>query len=104
MRGSVTADLPKPKPRDELWYTDGNIVLATDKHVYRLHKGILAKQCTVFRDMFHMPGIEGEDSEEVAPVCVASCSEQWEGVPLVKMAGDEDESLYHFLMALYNRR
>ncbi|KLO04558.1 hypothetical protein SCHPADRAFT_947612 [Schizopora paradoxa] len=92
------------KPHDELWYKDGNIVLATDVHLYKLHKGILANCSTVFRDMFDSLREEGDESGDSAPaVCSASCSEKWENVPLVKMVGDRDDDVYHFLMFFYKR-
>ncbi len=50
-------NLRLPPPHDELWYEDGNILLATDAHLYRVHKSVLAKQSTVFKDMFELSGM-----------------------------------------------
>ncbi len=99
-----TNNIPSVKIHDKLWYNDGSIVLATDVHLYRVHKSILAKQSTVFRDMFHGSGNSGDESMEGSSACVDSCSEQWDGLPLVKLVGDEDEDVCHFLMALYDRK
>ncbi len=43
------------KPHETLWLKDANIVLASDAFLYRVHKGVLAYQSTVFRDMFELP-------------------------------------------------
>ncbi|KLO06259.1 hypothetical protein SCHPADRAFT_1002449 [Schizopora paradoxa] len=89
---------PKPTPHDAIWFDDGSIVLATDVHLYRAHKSILAQYFTVFKDMFDMPtGEEGfGDGGSVS-------AERWDGLLLVRMAGDSDEDVYHLLMTLYDR-
>ncbi len=51
------------KPHETLWHKDGNIVLASDAIMYRVHKGVLANQSTVFRDMFELPNTEEGGSE-----------------------------------------
>ncbi|KLO07218.1 hypothetical protein SCHPADRAFT_945467 [Schizopora paradoxa] len=79
-----------PRPHDKLWFSDGTIVLATDVHLYRVHKGMLAKYSTVLNDMFEMP--TGESN-----------SECWEDVPIVEMVGDKDEEVSILLKALYER-
>ncbi|KLO06256.1 hypothetical protein SCHPADRAFT_695050 [Schizopora paradoxa] len=90
---------PKPTPHDALWFDDGSIVLATDVHLYRVHKGVLARNSSVFKDMFNFPtSVEGGGMNDDA-----TNAEEWDGVPMVKMAGDSDEDVYHLLMALYDR-
>jgi len=79
-----------PQPHDELWFDDGSVVLATDVHLYRVHKGMLAKHSTVLSGMFEIPSGDAN-------------TECWEDVPIVKMAGDSDEEVYILLKALYNR-
>ncbi|KLO07722.1 hypothetical protein SCHPADRAFT_945014 [Schizopora paradoxa] len=89
----------KPIPHETIWFEDGSIVLATDVHLYRIHKSVLSKNSVVFRDMFDLPTI-GERGETGGAVLIA---EEWEGLPLVKMVGDSDEDVFHLLMAMYER-
>lgn len=94
------------KHHDVLWYEDGSIILATDVHLYCVHKSFLASSSTVFKDMLAMPSA---DSEGIA---VGSSQEMhmgkdediYEGKPVVRMFGDSDENVYHLLMALYDRK
>ncbi|KLO07212.1 hypothetical protein SCHPADRAFT_945461 [Schizopora paradoxa] len=79
-----------PQPHEKLWFSDGTIVLATDVHLYRVHKGMLAKHSTVLNDMFEMPTGDAN-------------TERWEDVPIVKMVGDKDEEISILLEALYDR-
>ncbi len=79
------------RPHDELWFDDGSVVLATDVHLYRVHKSMLAKHSTVLSDMFEIPSGNAN-------------TECWDGVPIVKMAGDSDEEVFILLKALYNRK
>lgn len=76
---------PRPVPHESIWFEDGNIVLSTDVHLYRVHKGIRVKQSSVFNDKFRTP-----EPEEGHP---KSTSESWNGVPLVNMVGDRDEDV-----------
>ena len=39
----------------DLWFEDGSIVIAAQATSYRLHRGVLARHCGVFRDMFSVP-------------------------------------------------
>ncbi|KLO07736.1 hypothetical protein SCHPADRAFT_794142, partial [Schizopora paradoxa] len=83
-------------PHATLWFEDGNIVLSTNVHFYCVHKGILAKQSSVFNDMFHIPQpVEGQPK---------SNEDSWNGLPLVNMIGDRDEDVYNLLMAVYDRK
>ncbi|KLO07222.1 hypothetical protein SCHPADRAFT_945471 [Schizopora paradoxa] len=74
-------------PYDSLWFDDGNIILSTDIHLYRVHKIVLAEHSAVFRDMFQMPS--GDANEDV---------------PTVRMAGDSDEEIKVLLLTLYNSK
>jgi len=83
-------DSTRPRPHDDFWFSDGSVVLATEVHLYRVHKSMLAKYSSVLNDMFEIPS-EGANTD---------C---WEGVPIVKMAGDSDEDVFALLKSLYNR-
>lgn len=66
-------------------------MLATDVHLYRVHKSMLEMYSEALSDMFDTPG--GDANEET-----------WEGVPIVKMEGDSDEEVTVLLEALYVRK
>ncbi|KLO07206.1 hypothetical protein SCHPADRAFT_945455 [Schizopora paradoxa] len=80
----------KPQPYEDFWFEDGSIVLATDIHLYRVHKGMLAKYSKVLGDMFNFP--TGDEDAN---------TERWEDVPIVRMVGDSDEGVRLLLKALY---
>ncbi|KLO06111.1 hypothetical protein SCHPADRAFT_946373 [Schizopora paradoxa] len=102
-----------PPPEDgHLWFPDGNIVLATDSRLFCVHKGVLALQSTVFKDMFDFPtpsngqalgedamdgdvGLEAED--------VLEKQEMYGGRQFVVLAGDRGEDVVHLLRAIYER-
>ncbi|KLO07219.1 hypothetical protein SCHPADRAFT_945468 [Schizopora paradoxa] len=82
------ATTTEPQPHDEFWFSDGSIVLATDIHLYRVHKSVLARYSKVFSDMFEIPTGDAN-------------TESWEGVPIVRMVGDSDGDVCVLLKALY---
>ena len=81
---SLTSGLP---PRKELWYDDGSIVLASDAHLYRVHKSMLAKHSAVLKDLLS-----------------SEATEFWEGLPIKKMIDDSDDEVFILLKSLYNRK
>ncbi|KLO06813.1 hypothetical protein SCHPADRAFT_932840 [Schizopora paradoxa] len=93
------------KPHGEVWYADGNIILATGNHLFRVHKSILAKHSTVFADMFKFD-LEGVSEAEgpqaqVDGGAMDAVSDRWEGIPTVQLAGDTDEDVTTVLRSLY---
>ena len=72
----------------ELWFADGNIVLATEHTCFKVHRSQLARFCIVFEDMFSQPS--GGPDQEIMEGCV-----------VVRMP-DGDEDLTNFLQAMYN--
>ncbi len=46
-----------PKRHDKIWFPDGNVVLQTDTHLFRVHKSVLSLQSSVFRGMFELAGV-----------------------------------------------
>ena len=48
--------LATPSIRSEsLWYQDGNVILQAEGMQYKVYKGLLAQQSTIFKDMFSLP-------------------------------------------------
>ena len=76
-----------PTQRDEeLWFEDGNIILASQDTEFRVYKGPLMKHSPVFRDMLSLP----------QPECVCTGSTG----PVVIRISDSSQDLRHFLRAL----
>lgn len=67
-------------------------------HLYLVHKSILANQSLAFVDMLDL-----HDGEEAATSSYSSSVDSWNGVPIVKMVADSDESVLHVLTAIYER-
>ena len=76
----------------ELWFEDGSIILASDVHLYRVHKSMLVKYSPVLRRML----VDSPSKE--------TYSGTYSGVPIVKMTDDKDDAVFALLKALYNRK
>ncbi|KLO07726.1 hypothetical protein SCHPADRAFT_945018 [Schizopora paradoxa] len=87
------------KQHESLWFEDGSIVLTTDVHLYCVHRCVLARNSTVFKDMLELPNVGITPDPNVGGI---SDGIDWEGKPLVKMVGDSDEDVYRILMVLYD--
>jgi BTB/POZ domain len=93
-------DSPSPPKRrrpdeardEDLYLEDGNVVLSVNDlegnviH-FRVHKSVLARQSSVFKDMFSVP----------SPASV----DMYDGAPLVRLHDDSKE-IKRFLQALYD--
>ena len=95
-------DLSKLKQRENLWFEDGNIVLATNAHLYCVHRGVLARNSIVFKHILELPNVGSSSSN--SEVRGIADGDKWEGKPLVRMIGDNDEDVCHLLKALYDIR
>ena len=73
------------KRHEELWFDDGNLVLVARDTAFRIYRGLIASQSTVFSDM-------------LVSSC-ASADETFEGCPTVQLS-DSPEDLAHFLRVL----
>lgn len=70
-----------------LWYEDGNVVLAVEGRLFRVHRSILSQRSAVFRDMFEL--------------AQATSTDIIEGCPIVHMP-DSAHDLTYFITALYS--
>ncbi|KLO06635.1 hypothetical protein SCHPADRAFT_805580, partial [Schizopora paradoxa] len=86
-----------------LWYDDGNIILASDRHLFRVYKGQLAQHSSVFRDMFSLPQAPLPSGASDASGGVTD-DDHWTGIPIVRMADDSDNSIATLLMAVLHGR
>ncbi|KLO08385.1 hypothetical protein SCHPADRAFT_944478 [Schizopora paradoxa] len=89
-----------PKPHDFLWFPDGNVVLATDTYLFKVHKSLLAVHSSVFRDMFELPNV-GHADPMPGQGGAGLALETYEGVPMVTMVGDKGEDVAHLLRAVF---
>lgn len=90
---------------EDLWFRDGNIVLATHTLLFRVHKSILSLHSSVFRDMFELVGIESyaNDAEGTSTARMTPGLEVYDGVPLVSLPSDEGVDVEELLLAVYDR-
>ena len=93
-----TTNLKRRRPdesRDEdLYFDDGSIVISAnqtsgDLVYFRVHKSLLSKQSTVFKDMFSLPSPTEVDT--------------YDGLPLVHVH-DDAAHFKQFLQAIYDPR
>jgi BTB/POZ domain len=82
----------RPTRSDEVWYDDGNIVLQAGGEQFRVHKSILSKYSTVFRDMFKVP--------QPLP----TPKDTLDGCPIIKLECDQNYHWSSFLELLYDGR
>ncbi|KLO06116.1 hypothetical protein SCHPADRAFT_1002517 [Schizopora paradoxa] len=94
-------DQDEPQRHDILWFPDGNVVLATDKYLFKVYKGLLSMHSSVFKGMFELPNVGGAIGGQNTGGVV---QEEYEGVPLITLVGDKGEDVAHLLRALYERR
>lgn len=72
---------------ESLWYEDGNIVLQAQCVLFKVHRGILARQSDFFKNMFTLPGSGEAEGTDARPL----------PIPEVSSRG-----LGHLLMMLYS--
>lgn len=58
----------KLRRHPELWFDDGNIVLVACETAFRIYRGLLARQSTVFADMFAVSSSSHEETFDDCPV------------------------------------
>ena len=81
-----------PSRSEVHWFDDGNIILQAGSRLFKVHRGVLSKHSTIFRDMFSLP--QSLDQESTP-------AEFEGGGPLVVLA-DSQQDVHHFLSAIYN--
>jgi len=91
-----------PKPHDILWFPDGDVVLATNSFLFKVHKVILSLQSSVFKDMFELAVVHAADVGENGAGMAQD--DVYEGLPLVTLVGDEGEDVVHLLRTAYERQ
>lgn len=92
----------KPKPHNFLWFPDGNVILATDSYLFKVHKSLLSLHSSVFKDMFELPNVDGVVSDKLN--ITGTALELYEDLPLVLLVGDKGEDVVHLLRTIYEHR
>lgn len=96
----------EPQRHETLWLSDGNVVLSTTTHLFRVHKSMLAMRSSVFKDMFDLSTTEDVDvvgGDEDDGEVIGIAPELYEGLPMVALE-DEGEDVEHLLKAIYEPR
>ena len=73
------------KHDEEFWLEDGNIILISRSTAFRIYRGLLAEQSSVFADMFTASSSKPDES--------------YEGCPVIHLS-ESPEDLRHFLRVL----
>ncbi|GJE90684.1 BTB/POZ domain-containing protein [Phanerochaete sordida] len=73
---------------EELWFEDGTVVLRAEDTVFRVYRGMLCRQSSVFKDLFEVPQ--------------PANGECYEGCPLVHMEATPAEDLRDILLAIHD--
>ncbi|KDR83241.1 hypothetical protein GALMADRAFT_113452 [Galerina marginata CBS 339.88] len=75
---TTEVDVPAIRSSD-FWFEDGNVVLQAQSKQFRVHRSVVARHSTVFRDMFSLPQPEGDDLLDGCPIVhVTDASKDWE--------------------------
>ncbi|KLO16681.1 hypothetical protein SCHPADRAFT_994961 [Schizopora paradoxa] len=90
-----------PTPHEVVWYSDGNVVLATDTYLFKVHKSLLSLHSSVFKDMFEPLNIDGSNEEGIWS---GAAQEMYEGLPVVTLVGDKGEDVVHLLRSVFEPR
>ncbi|KLO16701.1 hypothetical protein SCHPADRAFT_937727 [Schizopora paradoxa] len=90
-----------PKPHDLLWFPDGNVVLATDLYLFKVHKSLLSLHSSVFKDMFELSNVGHSAAGESAG---EKLQDSYDGLPLITLVGDKGEDVVHLLRAVFEIR
>ncbi|KLO08207.1 hypothetical protein SCHPADRAFT_835636, partial [Schizopora paradoxa] len=90
------------KRHDNLWLSDGNVVLGTNAYLFKVHKSVLSMQSSVFRDMFALPTAGDSISDSGDAGIAGIAPELYEGLHFVSLP-DDGHDVEHILKAVYER-
>ncbi|PIL26457.1 hypothetical protein GSI_12215 [Ganoderma sinense ZZ0214-1] len=82
------------KRSEEFWIPDGNIVLIAGKTAFRVYRGLLTLQSTVFSDLFASSSPRAEESHDGCPVILLTDSAQ-DLTHLLRVLLPSSRTFYH---------
>ena len=69
--------------RSKIWFDDGSVVIQAEQTQFRVHRSMLSRHSSVFRDMFSVPQPPG-DQEPVIEGCsivhVSDSCQDWDNL------------------------
>lgn len=86
-----------------LWFDDGNVILATQTHMFRVHRSVLAQCSSVFRDKFSVMLSESQCAAGGNGAQAGSIAEYFDGA-LVLHSQDDWKDVKIFLMVCFDSR
>ncbi|TRM65717.1 hypothetical protein BD626DRAFT_397813 [Schizophyllum amplum] len=93
-----TEEVEYPAQCSDIWFDDGNVILQAENIQFRVHRGLLARHSSVFKDMFSMPQATASTEESHAPggppivyLSDAASDVQYALAKLFNLADPEDE-------------
>ena len=92
----------KQTRHESFWFADGSIILATNSRLYRIHKGVLTSQSKFFRELFELPIDPDDEDVTIELEEEADVGDEYDGLPVVTMAGDEDDHVECLVKTLYD--
>lgn len=104
--GSTTAtETTTLRKHEDLWFTDGSVVLQTRSVLFRVHSSLLSRHSVFFRDMFSLPPPGNHSHTTIpptrSPLNLALAEQTYDGCPLVELH-DSAEDVKNLLIALYD--
>ncbi|CAL1715630.1 unnamed protein product [Somion occarium] len=102
--GSDSSDHDEPidMRHNDLWFSDGSVVLRAEQTLFRVHMSQLSRHSLLFRDMFTLP--QPSTASEPSPSAIHSPQTDLgyiEGCPVIHLH-DKAEDLANLLIALYD--
>lgn len=88
---SEESELPVEVTRSEIWFEDGNIVLQAEATLFKVYRGVLAKNSAVFKSILSIPQPPSGTDAAV------------EGCPVVHLS-DSAVDVAVVLLALFERK
>ncbi|KLO08390.1 hypothetical protein SCHPADRAFT_944483 [Schizopora paradoxa] len=87
-----------PQPHESLWFPDGNVILATDNHLFKLYRSFLSLHSTVFNDLFRSANNNDINVERIG---LKILPELYDGLPMIRFMEDDGEDVAHLLRAAF---
>ena len=98
---SITTTIPGPVTRSEIWFEDGNVVLQAENMQFKVHRGMLARNSSIFNDMFSVPQPPIPEEESVEGCVVIHLPDSAHDLEIVLRALIERGCVYRSAIDVY---